>query len=668
MSRFDTFVEPGYDPSRKGKAVFGIGPRSRNREVAALVVMSFMALIILVYWGFMRVSRKMARDAQEVPREIEEPPAGDPSDPIWRDVAERRRRDRALEEAGAPGDGPAKPSDGEGGPSTAGEAPALEPWRERRGEDISREDAEWIAEADRKAEAERAKFLPPLAAFKPLEPDAVQRYRIRIEMRVAKGQRPKMPVPGSDEEAARPVVKASKKGLTLQLAGEGTRELSWGEVPAESFYRLARQVAVSEGPMASAGELIQLAHLADIAGEKEDAAGFRVRAACVHFRERLTGRAAEARPAFPLEGRTYTAVAASAEGLSAEGPGGQKRTFAWKDIPDAAMYELARGLGEAAEAKDRALDLLHLSRLAGEVVGPSEAAELEEKALALDRLLADEIGGRPQVSLNAAILDESSWVWDVENATGRDAETANNLSDDAPSIFHIYRYMRTLGPRRLAAIARRRPPYMTLLKRPRQTRGRVFKIRGGYIRRYKSMRWTKHPEHAEAGLRDLDFCFLRDTDVPGGVYLVSVPRDVRGFRRGDFVSVTGVYLRRWPYLRHGRWKWIPWIVGMNVRKIEISGAKGWGAFIFVLLGAGLAGGVALFLAARREWSDSIQSRDRLHARRRGGRDRIRRKVAEAMRLSAGAQAGGPGGTDGKTGESSPDPAGDDAKTGPAEGG
>jgi hypothetical protein len=653
--------------------VFGTGSRSSNREAVALVVMSFVALGILAYWGLMRLSSKMTRDAKKQGRYVEDVPERDPSDPIWQQVAARRERDRAIREGGRPGEEPGKPAEGERQPATTGEtsgigaeSPALAPWEGRKGDEIPRDDAEWIAEAERKVEAERAKFQPMLDAFKPLEPDAVQEYRIRIEERVAAGDRPKIRLPGAGDAAERPVVNVSKKGLTLELAGGERREVAWKDVPEESFYRLARQVAVTEGPAASARSLLYLAQLADIAGEGKDASGLRTRAARVHFRKRLTESAAEARPSFSLDGQRYSATGATTTGLSAQTPDGQKRTFAWKDVPAAALRELARGLESPAEAKGRALDLLHLSRVAAEAGGSSEAAELEQKALAADPLLADEIKGRLAISLNGQILDEYSWAWDPADLTAlqlRDAEKisrdANNLTDDAPSVFHVYRYMRTLGPRRVAEVARRNPNYMKLLYRPRGNRGRVFKIRGGFIRRYKRIEWTKVPEHTDAGVRDLEFCFLRDTEERAGIYLVSVPRDTRSFKSSDFVSVTGVYVRRWPYQKpNGRWRWIPWIAGMSVRKIDIPPPKGWGAFIFVLLAAGLAGGVILFLAARREWRDGMAARDRLHARRRGGRDRVRRKVAEAMRASDGAA--------GKSGDDSSTPPGEDAKAGPGE--
>ncbi|MHC4503392.1 MAG: hypothetical protein ACYTFI_08815, partial [Planctomycetota bacterium] len=506
-----------------------------------------------------------------------------------------------------------------------------------------------------------------------------QEYRIRISERVAAGERPEIPLPGAADAAERPVVKVSKKGLTLKLVGGEVREVPWNDVTEESFYRLARQVAVTEGPAASARNLRYLAQLADMAGKGEDAKSLRILAARAHFRERLTGSAAEARPGFSLDGKRYSATEASAEGLSAETPDGEKRTFAWKDVTAEALNELARALEPPAGAGGRALDLVHLSRIAAELGGSAEAAELErktleQKALVLDPLLVDEIKGRPQISLNEAILDEFSWSWDPANLSAtqlrneeRTSRDANNLTDDAPSVFHVYRYMRTLGGRRMAEIARRKPNYMTLLYKPTGNRGRVFSIRGGFIRRYKSVRWSKDPAHVEAGLRDLEFCFLRDTEERAGIYLVSVPRDVRGFKSSDFVGVTGVYIRRWPYQKpNGRWRWVPWIAGMSIRKIDIPPPRGWGAFIFVLLVAGFAGGVILFLAARREWRDSVAARDRLHARRRGGRDRIRRKVGEAMRQSGAAQAGGSDGTVGKPGDGSSEPPSEDAKADPAE--
>jgi hypothetical protein len=178
------------------------------------------------------------------------------------------------------------------------------------------------------------------------------------------------------------------------------------------------------------------------------------------------------------------------------------------------------------------------------------------------------------------------------------------------------------------------PSYPRLLNLPRQTRGRIYRAECGFIRQYRTLRLTKRPEHVDAGIQELNFLFLSAKDSPGGIYLVSVPHEVT-FQQSDFLSVTGVYLRRWPYQKpSGAWKWIPWIVASKVEKIELTGAKGWGAFIFVLLALGAVGAVALFFAARREWSELTSTRDHLHARRRGGRNMIRRKVAGAMAASS----------------------------------
>ncbi|MHC5058049.1 MAG: hypothetical protein ACYTKD_25595, partial [Planctomycetota bacterium] len=247
-------------------------------------------------------------------------------------------------------------------------------------------------------------------------------------------------------------------------------------------------------------------------------------------------------------------------------------------------------------------------------------------------------GGRASRGLDRWLLENKSWTWDPEDTSSADVRTANVLAGDMKAVLHVYRYMRTLGPERLARAAQPEPSYARLSNLPRHTRGRVYNIECGVIRHHMTMRLTRRPEHLDAGVQQLDFLFLSAKDSPGGktrlgIYLVCVPRETR-FRQGDFLSVTGVYLRRWPFQKpNGRWRWIPWIVASKIEKIEVTGTKGWGAFMYVLLALGAAGAVALFLAARREWRELTESRDRLHARRRGGRNMIRRKVAGAMAAS-----------------------------------
>ncbi len=622
--------------------MFNTGPHSSpNREVAALVVMSALILGILAYWAFMKASPKIRPEADLVLAEIEESMRADPSDPHLQQAVKYRERDLAKGGAGAAEAGQAPQK---------GAAPALEPWREKSPDEIPRDGAAWIRQEEARDEAERAKFKPLMKTFKRLEPDALQIYRLRIEDRVAARDRPKMSDPGAKDDTSRPVTKASKEGLTLELPGGKARKLSWGEVPVGSLYDLARQITGSGGSLAGPTDLIYLAQLADLAGRGSDAAELRTQAAGLHFRRRLVERAAAVRPAFALGGRKYTAVGATSGGVSVREQSGDERTIAWKDLPEEALYDLARSPGVAAGKRDadaRALDMLHLSRLAEALSRDEEAQDLAGEALALDPALWDEITRLPAASLHVGILDEFSWVWDPENPTARDARVANDLTDDAPAIFHVFRYMRTLGTERLGKIARRNPPYARLLRRPKKERGRVFRVKGAFISHYRSIRWMQHPEHAEAGLRDLDFCFIRDQNarMARAHYLVSVPHDTRGFKKHDYVGVTGVYLRRWPYKQpSGRWTWIPWIVGLRMDEIELPGSAGWTTFVYVIIGLGVVGALVLFFAARAEWKDTTVARARLTARRHGGRDRIRRKVALALRASGGSGRRNEGGS------------------------
>jgi hypothetical protein len=370
-------------------------------------------------------------------------------------------------------------------------------------------------------------------------------------------------------------------------------------------FRIALEMTPPDSPEAGARDLILLAQLATLAGKPDEAAKFRTRAAELHFRAELgEGAPEEAKALF-----------------------GAARALVDERAADAPRNE--------SERDALALDTLHLSRLASSAGLASEAAEYAARAVELDPFLEDEAGGRASRGLDRWLLENKSWTWDPDDTSSADVRTANVLAGDMKAVLHVYRYMRTLGPERLARAAQAEPSYARLKNLPRHTRGRVYNVECGLIRHHMTMRLTRRPEHLDAGVQQLDFLFLSAKDSPGGktrlgIYLVCVPRETR-FRQGDFLSVTGVYLRRWPFQKpNGRWRWIPWIVASKIEKIELTGTRGWGAFIYVLLAVGAAGAFALFLAARREWRELTESRDRLHARRRGGRNMIRRKVAGSM--------------------------------------
>ncbi len=602
----------------RGRALFGFGSGSgKHRDIRAIAVMGFLALAILVYMSAIRFSTKRSGEAVSLPDEVVAPVTDDATEEYRRQVIEYRRREAALKQKpdtpAEEGDLAADVADVPKGPEagaaeTAGpapKAPAIAPWRPRTGEEISPEDREWLSDAARREEAARTKFKPLLEDFEPIPPEAVVKYRIAVRGRIAAGAKLAVTLPGA---AGLPIVAASIEKITREKPDGEKTELAWSEVPHESLYALVREIAGPGAPMVGPKDLLYLAQLASLAGKQDEAAELRLQSARLHFRERL-GDAAR-------------------EGVSGE----QLQRLARKLVGAAVA-------GEAADT-ERAHDALHLARLvrssiaraAGESdEAAKEAAALAAKAVELHPGLADEAALRAQITPNSEILEEYSWAWDPENPAHADADSANSLADDAPSIFHLYRYMRTLGTKRLSGAAWRRPPYGTLLRRPRLARGRVVKIRGGFIRRYRSMDWTKRPGHLAAGLPELEFCFVSDPDTRGGIYLVSLPHETAGFKRGDFVTATGVYLRRWPYRKDGAWKWIPWITAMKMSKVAIASPKGWGAFILALLVLGFAGGVVLFFAARREWRLTMENRERLHARRRGGRDHIRRKVAAAMK-------------------------------------
>jgi hypothetical protein len=357
----------------------------------------------------------------------------------------------------------------------------------------------------------------------------------------------------------------------------------------------------------------------------------------------------------PGEVDARTAVGADAAGLLVEKADGAKEKLPWPDVTHEMLLGLARAEADVNAARLDAEEWMHLGHLASLAGDAAARATYTRKAVEMDSALAEPAGSPPEVELDTRILDEYSWTWDIL----RDPEPATDLTDDAPSIFHTYRYMRTVGLEKLQEKALHNPPYAPLVNRPAEYRGKTIRFEARYVKRFKSMRLTGKKGSRSAGIRDLEFCFVLDARVRGGIYLLSVPQDLKEFADSDIVTFTGVYVRRWPYLRQGAWKWVPWVAAHSLRPFEIGPVKGWRTMTFLLVAGALALFGVLAYFARRDAREGLQARDKL-TRMRGGRDHIRRKVAEAV---AGGSAGG-----GASGSPPPNPTPDAAGGPPPDGG
>jgi hypothetical protein len=321
----------------------------------------------------------------------------------------------------------------------------------------------------------------------------------------------------------------------------------------------------------------------------------------------------------------YTAEKADGKGLTASRPDGAERKFTWDDIPAESLYALGKQVavveGPRANEKD-AFFLAQLAVLAGK---PEEAEGYFKRTVEIKPDLVGKVSREPTTSLDYRILDIHSRSADE---TTRPME-ATSVREDAPSIFHVYRYMRTIGPEGLAEVVSPLTRYELLQRRPRDHEWRLYTIKGRFMRRYKSTRWTGIEGHEEAGIQDIDFCFVRGARW-SGIYLVSVPQDTQEFGSTDMVRFTGVYVRRWPYrVGPGEWNWIPWIAALDLEKVEMAPPRGIQLIGTAILALTVVGVIVVFFYARRESKQAAAGREHRVARQRAQRDRIRRKVAEA---------------------------------------
>ncbi|MHC5058983.1 MAG: hypothetical protein ACYTKD_30380, partial [Planctomycetota bacterium] len=330
-----------------GHAVFKAGRQpSAKRDIMTLGIMVALVLGILAYWTLGKARKRLERDAADLPGEASETITVEEDDyrreaMRYRDLAERGEDAAAADE----------PREGQG---------AVRP--------IPPDDADWIDDEMRKEEAERAKFLPMLEKFTPLEYDAVRAFRALMQDRVPNGFRPKLAPPEGGGERA--VVDAAPSGLTLGGPGEEKTRLAWDKVAIGDAFRIALEMTPPGSPEAGARDLIYLAQLATLAGKPDEAAKFRAGAAELHFRAELgEGAPEEARALFD-------AARALVDGRAADAPRSE------------------------SDQDALALDTLHLSRLASSAGRASEADEYAARAVELDPFLEDEAGGRASRGLD----------------------------------------------------------------------------------------------------------------------------------------------------------------------------------------------------------------------------------------------------------------------------
>jgi hypothetical protein len=242
----------------------------------------------------------------------------------------------------------------------------------------------------------------------------------------------------------------------------------------------------------------------------------------------------------------------------------------------------------------------------------------------------------PLRTMNAETLDE---VWDDDRVLRNTPWIANNIKAENLVVDHIYRYLRTYTHEELAAKSDPDLSHRDMMTSPGYYRGKVITMRAVVLRVYKIFGWhdpaDKESKVPKSGVLDTTMLFVRSADRRSThIYVVLVPERPGKFRERDVYEFTGVFMKRYPYLRKdNKWETHPLLLTTAMRPAKVTPQDSFHLTVAIVAVAAIAM-IVLYFAVRGETRESEEKRTERLERRRQNRDRLKQQI-ESARLGAG---------------------------------
>lgn len=252
----------------------------------------------------------------------------------------------------------------------------------------------------------------------------------------------------------------------------------------------------------------------------------------------------------------------------------------------------------------------------------------------------------PLRAMNIETLDE---VWDDDRVLRNTPWIANNIKAENLVVDHIYRYLRTYTQEELAAKSDADLGHRDMMTSPGYYRGKVITMRAVVLRVYKIFGWhdprDKDGKIPKSGVLDTTMLFVRSADRRSThIYVVLVPERPGKFRERDVYEFTGVFMKRYPYLRKdNKWETHPLMLTMAMRPAKVTSQDSFHLTVAIVAVAVIAM-IVLYFAVRGETRESEEKRNERLERRRQNRDRLKQQI-ESARFEADGAEGDAGGVD-----------------------
>jgi hypothetical protein len=166
----------------------------------------------------------------------------------------------------------------------------------------------------------------------------------------------------------------------------------------------------------------------------------------------------------------------------------------------------------------------------------------------------------PDFTKLAAMDPETlSRAWDDIDKPG----TCSDIEDQSGVAAHIFQFLRSRSSDGLAAVTDSRLCHSDLVRSPEELRGRVLGLTVRLMRKHQILSLSPGP----SGVRDVSmlFCYGHTAIGTSGTFVLLVPKPPDSFQDKAEYRVTGVFMKRYPYLNGaGNWQWQPMVLALDM--------------------------------------------------------------------------------------------------------